>query len=239
MTLFLAVAITLIWPGIATARIDDCLRIAAAEETRQGIPSGLLQAIALTESGRWQPDRAGDSAVSAWPWTVTNGADGQYFPSRAAAMSHVLKLQAAGETNIDVGCMQINLAFHPDAFDNLNEAFTPEVNIAYAAGFLMALKSEGRSWHEAARHYHSKTPHLAARYGAKLARNLAEIKRRTAADRRADETPPSITAEAAPQRTEPRSVRTARNFAETWRQERLRAWHQRNEVPSTAAAMPP
>jgi soluble lytic murein transglycosylase-like protein len=48
--------------------------------------------------------------------------------------------------NIDVGCMQVNLGYHGKAFADLEAAFDPATNVAYAARFLSELFSKRRSW---------------------------------------------------------------------------------------------
>ena len=40
----------------------------------------------------------------------------RFFSSKAAAITAVRKLQADGVRNIDVGCMQVNLKYHPKVF---------------------------------------------------------------------------------------------------------------------------
>ena len=50
---------------------------------------------------------------------------GRYLPSKEAAIAEVQALKAKGITNIDVGCMQVNLYYHGSNFDDLNEAFDP------------------------------------------------------------------------------------------------------------------
>ena len=112
-----------------TPRIDErtvCAEQAAARERAERIPPGLVHALALAESGRWS---ASDKSTRPWPWTVTSGRDSFYLPSKDAAIAKVEALQASGRTNIDVGCMQINLHYHPDAFANLDEAFDPDTNV--------------------------------------------------------------------------------------------------------------
>jgi hypothetical protein len=99
-----------------------------------------------------------------------SGGKGVYFDTKEDAIDAVRKLQRAGRTNIDVGCMQINLRYHPEAFENLDEAFDPETNVAYAAYFLKALRKDAANWREAAGHYHSIDPERALLYREKLAR---------------------------------------------------------------------
>ena len=134
---------------------DICAYAIDRAESGTSLPRELMTAISRVESGRWDPGR---KELSAWPWTVTKGADGQYFPTKAKALAHIRKLQARGITNIDVGCMQINLRYHPDAFENLNAALDPVTNARYAASLLGRLFSEHRSWGEAVKRYHSSNP---------------------------------------------------------------------------------
>ena len=83
-------------------------------------------------------------------------------------MNAVRELRKQGVENIDVGCMQINLKYHPEAFDSIEDALDPRKNVAYAADFLKRNYQETKSWGEAATRYHSKTVHKAFRYEDKL-----------------------------------------------------------------------
>ena len=134
---------------------DLCNQAAKKAETEARIPRNLLTAISLAESGRWD-DR--QKASFAWPWTVTNGASATYYPTKEEAIEGVKALRKAGKTNIDVGCMQINLHYHPNAFETLEDAFDPVTNVAYASRFLSGLQKETNSWAEAAGRYHSSDP---------------------------------------------------------------------------------
>jgi hypothetical protein len=71
---------------------------------------------------------------------------------------------------MDVGCMQINMMYHGDAFTSIEQAFDPAANVAYAARFLKQLYAKMGSWHEAAGRYHSATPIYNQRYKEKIAR---------------------------------------------------------------------
>lgn len=144
--------------GIGSVQADDTLLCAQAirrVEPDSALPAGLLAAVAMNESGRYDAARR---AGSPWPWTVTSGSDGRYFASKDAAIRHVEKLRGSGRRNIDVGCMQINLMHHPDAFAGLKDALDPERNVTYGAGFLRRLWAETRSWEHAIARYHSGEP---------------------------------------------------------------------------------
>ena len=57
--------------------------------------------------------------------------------------------------SVDVGCMQVNLYFHPTAFPDLDAAFDPAANAAFAARFLRSLFKDTGSWMHAVARYHS------------------------------------------------------------------------------------
>ena len=73
-------------------------------------------------------------------------------------------MQAKGIRSIDVGCMQVNLMHHPNAFASLDQAFDPVSNTAFAARFLNELYRRTRSWPKSIAAYHSDTPHIAEDY---------------------------------------------------------------------------
>ena len=161
---------------------DICGRRTAEAEFAASMPTHLLTAVSKVESGRW---RADTGEILAWPWTVTSGKEGRFLPSKAAAIAEVERLRAKGVTNIDVGCMQINLYHHPTAFDSLEQAFDPDRNVAYAIGFLRELRDRWGSWTRAVGNYHSNTPALSGRYRAKVFKMVYAEKHRAAKRRRA------------------------------------------------------
>ncbi|MBX9786858.1 MAG: lytic transglycosylase domain-containing protein [Alphaproteobacteria bacterium] len=133
---------------------SHCATYITQHEKVHNIPEGLLHAISKVESGR--KDSTGHFV--AWPWTVNSQGQSYYFPSKDAAITAVREMQRKGISSIDVGCMQVNLHHHPKAFTNLESAFDPAQNVAYAARFLTGLKKEHASWHKAVAHYHSANP---------------------------------------------------------------------------------
>lgn len=149
-----------------------CDRAIQAQERRLTIPAGLLSAISHAESGRWN---ASDAAIVAWPWTVTTGGKGHFLPNRADAVAYVKSLQADGVENIDIGCMQINLKYHPDAFVSIEHGFDPHTNAAYAAEFLSKRFKVSGSWIKAAGDYHSTTPNLNRAYRDKVAKLWKDV----------------------------------------------------------------
>jgi hypothetical protein len=156
-------------PGRAQTPASDtsaaCRAAIAAAERERAIPAGLLQAIGRVESGRRDP---ATGQFAPWPWTINAEGRGMFFPSREAAIAEVRQLQARGVRVIDIGCMQVNLHFHPNAFPSLEQAFDPLTNARYAARFLTELHASAGDWARAAGHYHSQTPDRAEAYRARV-----------------------------------------------------------------------
>lgn len=146
-----------------------CRAATAAVEREAGLPPRLLSAMARVESGRRDPD---SGRFHPWPWTINAEGRGNFFPTKAAAVAAVQALQAQGVRSIDVGCMQINLRHHPNAFATLEEGFDPVANARYAARFLKDLQATRGDWMRSASHYHSQTPELAEAYRARIAAAL-------------------------------------------------------------------
>jgi hypothetical protein len=145
---------------------EICLQEIANTESDYAIPQGLLAAIGLTESGRVVARQR-----TVWPWTVNAEGAGHFFATKEDAIAFVGEQQADGVTSIDVGCMQINLKHHPNAFASLEDAFDPATNVDYGAEFLTALKGEVRTWIKAVRRYHSATPEKGEAYGERVLAN--------------------------------------------------------------------
>ncbi|MCW5698785.1 MAG: transglycosylase SLT domain-containing protein [Rhodospirillales bacterium] len=160
-------------PPLSNPTRSLCAQAIRSQERARSIPRHLLAAIALAETGRWD---SANKVSFAWPWTVMAEGQGQFLPSKAAAIATVRELQERGVRNIDVGCMQINLRYHPDAFASLEQAFDPSANAAYAATYLADLFKETGSWESAVARYHSATPEYAGPYREKVKRLWAQVR---------------------------------------------------------------
>ena len=150
--------------GVARADVppgNACGIAGRIAEQSAALPQNLLVSIGMVESGHPDPLTG---RVSPWPWTVNADGQGEYFPTKAAAEEFVRFAQSSGARDIDVGCFQISLESHPDAFATLDDAFDPAENANYAAGFLTRLKSQTGSWRTAIADYHSALPDLGLPY---------------------------------------------------------------------------
>lgn len=152
--------------------IASCETYIRQQENFYNIPPHLLKAISLIESGRTiKPGKR-----VAWPWTINVNGKGYVYETKQQAIKAVRKFQGQGKGSIDVGCMQINLKHHPAAFRHLEEAFDPQLNVAYAAKFLNNLKRQLGSWRTAVGHYHSATPQFHYPYREKIQKQWTSLR---------------------------------------------------------------
>lgn len=147
-------------PVLSNDPWDACARAIAAADQNSGLPPGLLGAIARVETGRRTPT----GGIQPWPWSFNAAGEGRYMASRTEAVAEVQARLAAGTRSIDIGCMQINLLHHPDAFSSVDAGFDPETNVRYAVRYLKSLFARSGDWATATGQYHSSTPERATIY---------------------------------------------------------------------------
>lgn len=147
------------------AAAQDCATLAARAGTAEGIPDGLLPAIALVESGHAD----GKGGRAPWPWTLNQGGESHYLDSKDQALAVLEDILSTGTTNVDLGCMQLNWRWHAKAFSGPEEMLDPVANTAYAARFLKELKNQLGSWELATAAYHSTDPERGRGYVARVA----------------------------------------------------------------------
>ncbi|MFL5286842.1 MAG: lytic transglycosylase domain-containing protein [Rhodopila sp.] len=142
-----------------------CRQAITAAERVHGIPAHLLAAIARVESGRRDQD---SGTFNPWPWTINMDGQGSFHDTKAQAVAAAQAMRPRVTRSIDVGCMQISLTHHPDAFRDLTQAFDPAANADYGARFLAQLHDRTGSWPEAVAQYHSATPDIGQEYQRKV-----------------------------------------------------------------------
>jgi hypothetical protein len=157
----------------AAQQSDLCMVALRQAEQRYHLPPALLVSIARAESGR---PITSLTDIRPWPWTIDADGNGLFLDSKAAAIAW-LRQQAPRHSFVDVGCMQIDLHYHPDAFTSMEEALDPVANADYAARFLVELyrAEAGGSWDIAVGLYHSRTSLLAAEYRDRVALLGADV----------------------------------------------------------------
>lgn len=142
-----------------------CERATVAAEMAQRLPRAMLFSVSMVESGRFNKQTR---KTRPWPWTINAEGQSYYFKSKSEAIAATKGLLKEGMRSIDVGCMQINLRYHPNAFTNLDAAFDPAINVAYSADFLKRLYSRTDSWPEAIAAYHSQSKTRSQPYFARV-----------------------------------------------------------------------
>jgi len=175
MRIMVLLLLTLALPAVSWARpalpasipapSAQCRAAILAAERSAHLPDRLLDSIAVVESGRRDPV---SGVVYPWPWAINAEGIGHWYETKVEAIAAVLALQARGVRSIDVGCLQVNLMYHPGAFASLDAAFDPVLNAAYGAHFLQVLFDQTAAWPKAAAAYHSQTPELGADYARKV-----------------------------------------------------------------------
>jgi hypothetical protein len=138
-----------------------CRQAIAAAERAHGIPSHLLAAIARVESGRRDQASGG---FNPWPWTINADGQGSFYDTKGQAVAAALSMRSKATRSVDVGCMQISLMYHPNAFSGMDTAFDPAANAEYGARFLVQLFEKTHSWPRAVELYHSATPEIGQEY---------------------------------------------------------------------------
>jgi hypothetical protein len=131
--------------------LNACDRAARDAETEFGLPTDMLKAIGSVESGHW-------------PWSANVDGMAETYRSKAEAIAALTRVRTPRPVDIDVGCFQVSLHYHPSAFPTLADALDPMTNARYAARFLRELHDRYGDWNRAVGAYHSSTGPLEADY---------------------------------------------------------------------------
>ena len=150
----------------------DCIIAAKKYEEIYGIPKNLLLSVSLTESGR----KIKNGEFISWPWTINKKGKGKFFDNKVSAVNYVKEYTKQGKKNIDLGCMQVNFMYHPNAFKNFYEAFDPDKNVEWAATMLKSLYTKFGNWESAVGYYHSYRKTKRKKYSQKVFKTLSSLK---------------------------------------------------------------
>jgi len=139
---------------------------------RAGIPSSVLYAVALQESGIHRNQR-----LVPWPWSLNIAGQSQRFDTRAQACTALRQaLRDTPSTRIDVGLAQINLGYQRHRYRQPCELLDPYHNLAIAAEILKEQHRPDEDWLLAIGRYHRPAGgEPAARYRRSVSRHLARI----------------------------------------------------------------
>ncbi len=144
---------------------QTCKRLIPSIAKEVGVPPSLLMAIASVES-RFEA------------YTLNHGGTSLSFESPGEALTYVEEQLNQGDSNIDIGCMQVNWQSHKENIQDPRELLIPSANIRYAAKFLKTLYAELGTWAKAVAAYHSRKPDKGHRYLIKIATYLSDENRK-------------------------------------------------------------
>ncbi|UPQ81439.1 transglycosylase SLT domain-containing protein [Pseudomonas knackmussii] len=139
---------------------------------RAGIPSTVLYAVALQESGFRLRGR-----LVPWPWTLNVAGKPQRYATRTEACSGLRQaLKRTPAKRIDVGLSQINLGYHPQRYAQPCDLLDPYRNLAITAEILREQHNPGDDWLLAIGRYHRPAGGVpAARYRHSVGQHLARL----------------------------------------------------------------
>lgn len=129
----------------------------------QDIPPQILQTLTLAETGK-----SVNGVLRPWPWAINRAGEGHWFSSQQEMLTYAEGLVAAGQTNFDIGCFQLNYRWHGQEFSSLEQMSDPASNAAYAAWFLRSKYMALGTWKAAVGAYHSQTEAHATAYLARF-----------------------------------------------------------------------
>jgi len=127
-----------------------------------GMPSAVLYAVALTESGK-QVTTTGQ--YRPWPWTLHVAGDGYFYATRLEAWQALRDWLDQGKRSIDIGLMQVNWRYHHERLSDPWEALDPYHNLRVGADILRECYISERDWWASVGCYHAPAnPARAERY---------------------------------------------------------------------------
>jgi len=139
---------------------------------RAGIPSPVLYAIALQESGMLR-----EGKIVPWPWSLNVAGEARRFGNQAEACAGLLAaLRQVRATRVDAGLGQINLGYQRHRYRHPCELLDPYGNLVIAAEILLEQYRPGEDWLLAIGRYHRPAGGApAARYRKSAAQHLARV----------------------------------------------------------------
>ncbi|MBP5057692.1 transglycosylase SLT domain-containing protein [Pseudomonas chlororaphis] len=139
---------------------------------RAGIPSTVLYAVALQESGIRRNGR-----IVPWPWSLNVAGQSRHYTTRADACAGLQRaMRSTPHTRIDAGLGQINLGYHQQRYSTACDLLDPYRNLAIAAEILKEQHITGEDWMVSISHYHRPAGgEPAARYRRSVSRHLARV----------------------------------------------------------------
>ncbi len=137
-----------------------------------GVPSPVLYAVALQESGTRLRGR-----LIPWPWTLNVAGKAERYATRAQACTGLRKaLAGIPASRIDAGLGQVNLGYQAHRYTHPCELLDPYRNLMIAAEILQEQHTAGEDWLVAIGRYHRPAGGApAARYRRSVHQHLDRV----------------------------------------------------------------
>ncbi|SCA58101.1 putative Transglycosylase, SLT domain protein [Candidatus Terasakiella magnetica] len=146
------------WSVSQTASANECLR--EIKQIKNPMLQKLLLAIGKQES-RFSP------------YVVRLGKESHWAKSKAEA-KRLVESFTGKLSDVDVGCMQINLHYHKEAI-SLDDMLTPAKNVRFALSLLARNYKEYGNWTHAIAHYNAGNCEKQAQYVCAIGKKLAHL----------------------------------------------------------------
>ncbi|MBB6254257.1 transglycosylase SLT domain-containing protein [Nitrospirillum iridis] len=143
-----------------------CLDHILQAEKEAGVPSGLLLAVALVESGQ---------SISSEAYAVNVKGTVHFASTPNAAAKYLRDPKGNLRQDATVGCMQLSLSDHKAAFRPVEKIVDPKENVQYAARMLARLRATAGSWAAAVARYNGGSGKTAHAYACKVRSNLVSL----------------------------------------------------------------
>lgn len=163
---------------------DSCVTAAVEVEQKLNIPSGLLVAIALVESGQDGAPHPFAMSVQGRPYYARNVSD---------AARKLRDSRGNLRSDTYVGCMQLSVDSHRGQFQPVERIVDPRENVQYAGKLLLRFHGEEGNWKTALARYNGGSARRAQGYICKIWQHLNELNEQSAkllASSRCDDTDP-------------------------------------------------
>jgi soluble lytic murein transglycosylase-like protein len=139
---------------------------------RAGVPSSVLYAVALQESGVRRNGR-----IVPWPWSLNVAGESRRYATRADTCAGLHRaLREVADTRIDAGLGQVNLGYHRQRYSRPCDLLDPYRNLDIAAQILREQHTAGEDWIVAIGRYHRPAGGApAARYRRSVSQHLDRV----------------------------------------------------------------
>lgn len=139
---------------------------------RAGVPSSVLYAVALQESGLRR-----DGRLVPWPWSLNVAGESRRYATRAEACAGLHRaMREVQPTRIDAGLGQVNLGYHRQRYSRPCDLLDPYRNLDIAAQILREQHTPGEDWIVAIGRYHRPAGGApAARYRRSVSQHLDRV----------------------------------------------------------------